>query len=291
MRAAKEVGAGSIAGMASLVVCYPMDIVRTRLQTTDATRFKGVLDCFVQTVKNEGFLALYKGMASPLAAQALQKAIMFGAYGAAQRMIQQHKIQKSPSGDQQLTIGELFVCGMVAGAANTVVAAPIELVRNRLMVQYHSLGSGSHYSGPLDCFKQIIKEKGIVGLWKGLGPTLLRDAPGVGAWYACFEITRRMLIPEGKTARDVGFAGLLVSGAMAGVGYWVTAFPQDTIKSVMQTDKDGRYRNSLHCAVQLVKEGGLARLYRGFMMGITRGIPGAATTFTTYGMVMKLIER
>jgi hypothetical protein len=101
----------------------------------------------------------------------------------------------------------------------------------------------------------------------------------------------------------------------------VTAFPQDTIKSVMQTDKSGKYRNMVHCAQELFRldatfllwssracvhycvlcandgapfapcrEGGVQRFYRGFLMGITRGIPGAAATFATYSAVMNAIS-
>lgn len=194
-KTAKDLFAGSVAGMVSLAVCYPLDIVRTRLQTTDASRFNGVIDCFAKTVKGEGFLALYKGMSSPLAAQALQKAIMFGAYGAAQRFIVGRRDRGTTS--SPLTTFELFLCGMFAGSVNTVVAAPIELVRNRLMTQYHAKAAAASgaadatfYTGPIDCCKKIVQQHGLRGLWRGVGPTLLRDGPGVGAWYASFEYVK-----------------------------------------------------------------------------------------------------
>ncbi|ELR14052.1 carrier superfamily protein [Acanthamoeba castellanii str. Neff] len=293
-KTAKDLFAGSVAGMVSLAVCYPLDIVRTRLQTTDASRFNGVIDCFAKTVKGEGFLALYKGMSSPLAAQALQKAIMFGAYGAAQRFIVGGRDRGTTSSPQPLSTFELLLCGMFAGSVNTVVAAPIELVRNRLMTQYHAKAASgaadaTFYTGPIDCCKKIVQQHGLRGLWRGVGPTLLRDGPGVGAWYASFEFVKRLLIPEGKTAKDLGFSRLLLAGAAGGVGYWVTAFPQDTIKSVMQTDKAGKYRNMAHCAQELFREGGVPRFYRGFLMGITRGVPGAAATFATYSIIMDAI--
>jgi solute carrier family 25 carnitine/acylcarnitine transporter 20/29 len=179
--------------MVSLALCYPLDIVRTRLQTADASRFSGVVDCFVKTVKGEGFLALYKGMSSPMAAQALQKAIMFSAYGAAQRFIVDRRSAARDLQRQVLTTPELFLCGMFAGSVNTVVAAPIELVRNRLMTQYHAKAATDaatsihHYTGPIDCCRKIVQRHGLRGLWRGIGPTLLRDGPGVGAWYASFE--------------------------------------------------------------------------------------------------------
>jgi len=44
-----------------------------------------------------------------------------------------------------------------------------------------------------------------------------------------------------------------------------------------------------HCGTELVKEHGWKRLYRGFSLGIYRGIPGAACTFTTHALVFKAI--
>jgi hypothetical protein len=41
----------------------PLDTIKVRLQL-DSGRFNGAVDCAVQTIKNEGFLALYKGEAS-----------------------------------------------------------------------------------------------------------------------------------------------------------------------------------------------------------------------------------
>jgi len=210
--AVKDLFAGSLAGMASLVVCYPLDIVRTRLQTAEAGRFTGVVDCFVQTVRGEGPLALYKGMASPLAAQVLQKAVMFWGYGLAQRYLLSLRTRRQPAAAHkevalppQLATWELYLCGVFAGSVNTVVATPVELVRNRLMVQYHQHGRRPAlqpqpqaaaaadtplYTGPIDCARRIVREQGMRGLWRGFGPTLLRDGPGVGAWYAAFEVTK-----------------------------------------------------------------------------------------------------
>lgn len=60
-----------IASMGSAVASTPIDVVRTRLMNQRRTRtaggrlsphiYTGSIDCLLQTVKNEGFLALYKG--------------------------------------------------------------------------------------------------------------------------------------------------------------------------------------------------------------------------------------
>ena len=42
------------------------DTIKVRLQTTDKSKFKGPLDCLVQTVRNEGVRGVYKGATPPL---------------------------------------------------------------------------------------------------------------------------------------------------------------------------------------------------------------------------------
>ena len=51
-----------LGGMASLVVGYPLDTVKVRLQTDDKRAYTGGFDCFKKIIKNEGPLALFRGM-------------------------------------------------------------------------------------------------------------------------------------------------------------------------------------------------------------------------------------
>ncbi len=49
-----ELMSGTVGGVASIVVCHPLDTIRVRMQTGEAGRFKGVADCVRQTAINEG---------------------------------------------------------------------------------------------------------------------------------------------------------------------------------------------------------------------------------------------
>jgi hypothetical protein len=59
--------AGSISGIASTVVMYPMDVIRTKMQR-DGGRPLSVLR---QTIQHGGLRAIYTEMTIPLAAQAI----------------------------------------------------------------------------------------------------------------------------------------------------------------------------------------------------------------------------
>jgi solute carrier family 25 citrate transporter 1 len=58
--------ASVLAGTASVYGNTPIDVVKTRMQGLDATRYKGTLDCAAQIMRNEGPRAFYKGATARL---------------------------------------------------------------------------------------------------------------------------------------------------------------------------------------------------------------------------------
>lgn len=140
--AVKDIGAGTSAGIVSVLVCHPLDTIRVRLQTAPSGRFSGVADVVRQTVRSEGPLALYKGMAFPLAAQGLQKATMFVSFGLARRFMLEKGVA-APG--QPLPLSAVFLCGSFAGVCNTLVANPFEL--GQLAAAFRAEAPALEFSG------------------------------------------------------------------------------------------------------------------------------------------------
>ena len=73
---ATRLGCGALAGTTGQTVAYPFDVVRRRLQVSGwagaqslhadhghAVAYRGMVDCFVRTIREEGVGALFKGLA------------------------------------------------------------------------------------------------------------------------------------------------------------------------------------------------------------------------------------
>ncbi|EKU21566.1 hypothetical protein NGA_0360510, partial [Nannochloropsis gaditana CCMP526] len=243
INARKQVLAGSIAAFVSTLVCHPIDVLRTELQTTQETLT--ARECLRRIWRAEGMQGFYKGLSAPLAAQAVYKAIIFGTNSTAQQLLlaRTKKRPRPPSSNLSppcLSYPEIFLCGALSGGVNALVVTPVELVRNRLVVSH------GVYSGPRDCVGQAWRGGGFRGLWNGLLPTLCRDGPGVGAWFLAFAAGKDGLLAWKKSTKGLrggkreageeklGVGGLLLAGSGAGVAFWTVALPFDTVKSVMQ---------------------------------------------------------
>ncbi|PUZ58752.1 hypothetical protein GQ55_5G533500 [Panicum hallii var. hallii] len=78
---------GGIAGVASWVCCYPLDVVKSRLQASPAARYRGVVDCFRRSVREEGLPVLWRGLGTAVARAFVVNGAIFSAYELALRFL------------------------------------------------------------------------------------------------------------------------------------------------------------------------------------------------------------
>lgn len=270
---AVDFAAGCLGGCAGVIVGHPFDTIKVRLQTQDGLshRYKGAIDCFRSLLRTEKVSGLYRGMSSPMAGVALVNAVVFGVYGYSQKRL----------GDDIWAHG---ASGALAGAVQSIISSPIELAKTRLQIQGES-GGRALYKGPVDCLRQLLRVEGFRGAFRGLGSTILRDAPGFGVYFASYEQMLR--------AGASGPASLMAAGGLAGVFSWMACYPMDVLKSRLQVDGmrgPRRYKGLLDCAVQSYRQEGLAVFTRGLNSTLLRAFPTNAAIFTVVTWVIRLCD-
>ena len=83
--------------------------------------------------------------------------------------------------------------GCTAGATESVVVVPFELVKIRLQDK----ASAGKYKGPMDVVAQIIKNEGVLGMYNGLESTFWRHVVWNGGYFGCiFQV--RSLLPKAE---------------------------------------------------------------------------------------------
>uniref|UniRef100_A0AAV1V4W6 Mitochondrial carrier n=1 Tax=Peronospora matthiolae TaxID=2874970 RepID=A0AAV1V4W6_9STRA len=275
-----DLTAGTIGGIAGVVVGQPFDTVKVRLQT-HSKHYNGALDCARQTLKHEGTLGFFKGMTSPVVGSAATNAVMFAVYEQTLKMIANDVLQAP-------TLTSVFLAGAVGGFWQTIPLAPAELIKCRLQVQDGR--TSTQYRGPMDCIRHILKVKGTRGLFLGFTCTQWREVPSFAVYFWLYEYTKRKMIAGGINPTP----SMLTAGGVAGVASWVVSYPFDVIKSAIQTlpvnHKPGEHKIAYQ-ARQLYRLGGWRIFFSGLGTACVRAFPCNAVTFYGYEKSSELLKR
>jgi solute carrier family 25 carnitine/acylcarnitine transporter 20/29 len=135
------------------------------------------------------------------------------------------------------------------------------------------------YSGPWQCFVNILRHEGFRGLYRGISSPLVGGAVETGINYSIFQAVLSQLdfLPE-------HFA-VPVSAATAGFFLSFVVSPVELIKCRMQlgaADKTHSYTGAWDCTKQVLKSEGPKGLLRGLYGTMCREMPGNAVYFETY---------
>lgn len=305
------------ASLFSTVVGFPLDSIKTRMQTHP---FKGIVDCTKKTVKHEGIKGLFRGVTAPLLSTSFSKSLGVSLYTATKpyaALLQKYTIKplESSATDSHrkqnviLAINNApvsFASGFTAGAGTSLFACPFEFTK--LFQQLYILMQGELHLNPRrmpkttwQVAKQIRRYEGILGLYSGYKFHLLRDAFGSGLYFSIYE-TSKILI-QGFASSDGTIAGtnipmgtlsITLAGAMSGIFSWILVFPIDTVKSLTQRDIVSNIIREL--ARKPPKPLLLRKLtfptrkmYRGLSVSVTRSVITSVAFFSCFEYLMKHI--
>lgn len=203
----------------------------------------------------------------------------------------------------------------LAGACVGFILCPTELVKCRLQVQAKDLMHGAehtHYAGPLDCVRKILKNEGIHGLFRGGTATMMRETFGNMLFFTTYETTRYHLFTcfgldpnrangsqtseaapsQSMVANTLLETGIgIVTGGLAGVAFWSGVLPFDVAKTRIQTSRNlSTSRNPLHHLQLIYKQAGIRGLYAGIGPTLTRAFPANAAAIVAWELTARLLH-
>ncbi|MED6133930.1 Mitochondrial arginine transporter bac2 [Stylosanthes scabra] len=73
---------GGLAGVSSWIFSYPLDVIKTRIQsqTPHCSKYNGILDCLQKSIKEEGYFVLWRGLGTAVARAFIVNGAVFSAY-------------------------------------------------------------------------------------------------------------------------------------------------------------------------------------------------------------------
>ncbi|OAJ36963.1 hypothetical protein, variant [Batrachochytrium dendrobatidis JEL423] len=136
---------------------------------------------------------------------------------------------------------------------------------------------------------QIVQREGFLSLYKGLGAVTAGIVPKMSIRFSSFEYYKESLAKrEGGTASS---ASIFLAGLGAGATESVLVVtPMDVVKIRLQAQHHSmtdptdipKYRNAAHCMYVMVREEGIASLYKGVNLTVLRQGTNQAANFTVY---------
>lgn len=279
-----SVAAGLIGGLAGLAVGHPFDTVKVRLQSRElASRYRGTLNCFLSTIREEKFVGLYKGMASPAAGVGAVNAIVFGSYTYIMQYQAQMKGITYDESRQDAPLQHVFLAGMGSGIVSSFITCPMELAKVQLQNQ---TSNASVVKGPFDCIKKMYKVGGLRYCYKGMTPTMLREL-SFGPYFVTYEIISRYLSQQ-NGGQELSGPGVIFAGGFAGIAAWCSTYSADVVKTRMQSEPH-RYKGFFDCVKHCYYEEGWRIFFRGLTPTILRAFPSNAATFAAYTWTMNAL--
>lgn len=280
---ARNAAASTMGASVVALLVTPLDVAKVRMQAhvcpvggsmpcADPAHPNGTVDMMRRIVRADGVRGLWRGLTPTLILAVPTTGFYFTLYEA----MRSH-------------------CGMsplVAGASARVVAAtvasPLELARTQLQAgTSHGNKDANKPKGRsgganvLHVLRNVRNSNGTLALWRGLFPTLLRDAPFSAIYWNAYEQLRHGDIPALNNP--------LTAGIAAGSTAAFCTTPADVVKTRRQaaTGNIGGGNTVRNIIRQIYETEGLRGFFRGAAPRLAKIAPSSAIMMGSYEMFRK----
>ncbi|XP_055335632.1 mitochondrial glutamate carrier 1-like [Paramacrobiotus metropolitanus] len=291
---------GGIAGIIGVSCVFPIDLVKTRLQNQqtgpDGKRmYNNMYDCFKKTLRAEGFRGMYRGSAVNIILVTPEKAIKLTGND-----FFRHKLAVNG----KLPIEREMLAGAGAGLCQIVVTTPMELLKiqlqdaGRVASQAATSGNGAAaVSAPKasTIAMNLLRTKGIVGLYKGTAATMLRDVAFSVVYFPLFARLNSMGPKKHPGSDEAPFWYSFICGLSSGAFAAVFVTPADVVKTRLQLLKraagERQYSGVVDAFANIVRYEGVSALFKGAVPRAIVIAPlfGIAQTVYFLGIAEKLL--
>ena len=232
--------------------------------------------------EKNGVKRLYSGLGSSLYGQLVIQAVYYYFYSLARKVAT--RVTGAESGGIHSAI-----CASIAGSIGAVVTNPIWVVSTRQI----KTGSKKTLAEEL---RELYKEEGLAGWYKGLGPALLLVSnPTIQ--YGVFE-KLSIILRAAKAAKSAGLTSLEIFflSAIAKVCSTLCTYPYIMAKTTLQSqtssdDPDTQYTDAFSCMKGVLAKEGVQGLYAGINSKIWQSVLTASLMFVLHSKILSLVRR
>lgn len=265
--------------MMATSIVQPLDLIKTRMQLSGemgkAATHTNTFNALQNVIRHEGVGSLYKGLSAALFRQATYTSTRMGVYMTLQDMLRDE--QGNPPG-----FFKLLLSAMAAGGIGAVVGTPAEVALIRMTSDGRlPPDQRRNYKNVFDALARVSREEGVISMWKGCSPTVIRAIVLNAAQLSVYSEAKKKLLATGHFQQNVWLH--LPASIISGFVCTVVSLPVDIIKTRIQTMRviNGvpEYLGPLDCVRKTTASEGLLSLWKGFSPYFSRLAPHSVLTF------------
>ncbi|KAJ8591763.1 mitochondrial carrier [Rhizopogon salebrosus TDB-379] len=271
--------AGTTAGAIEAFVTYPTEFVKTRSQF--GGQRESPLTILRTTLRDKGVSGLYSGCLALVIGNSVKAGVRFVSYDHFKSML------ADPQGN--VSAPKSLLAGLGAGMTEAIIAVtPSETIKTKMIddakrpnPQYRGLAHGT---------MSIIRQDGILGIYRGLFPVMMRQGANSAVRFTTYTTLKQFVQGTTRPGRQLPPGITFAIGAVAGLVTVYSTQPLDVIKTRMQSlSARQQYRNSFHCAYRILTEEGILRFWNGTTPRLARLVMSGGIVFTVYEKIISVI--
>ncbi|GAB6029151.1 hypothetical protein CHUAL_004928 [Chamberlinius hualienensis] len=256
---------GAAAGMSVDLTLFPLDTLKTRLQSENGFAASG------------GFRGVYRGIGSALMGSAPNAALFFVTYDTMKKLLQPHFSESSQSivHMSSAALGEVVAC---------IVRVPVEVVKQRTQA---SPNHSSYYM-----LKKTLNNEGFRGLYRGYISTVSREIPFAFIQYPLWELFKKSWSSSQNRYVD-SWQAAICGAAAGGISAAITT-PLDVAKTRIMLAEKGSLTakgNIIQVLTAVSAERGIKGIFAGIVPRVMWISIGGSVFFGVYEKSKSLLER
>nr|KAJ3418210.1 hypothetical protein HK105_000192 [Polyrhizophydium stewartii] len=226
----------------------------------------GTLRQMAAIVRSEGIRALWRGLTPTLILSVPSTAVYYAGYD-----LLRANLGAALSRVNAEDYAPLF-SGAIARTFSATVISPIELVRTRMQAGDKSMAEIVRGVG------STVRVHGIGSLWRGLAPTLWRDAPFSAMYWFGYEFFKARVVQRDANGRATNeMLASFISGSLSGTLAAIATHPFDVAKTIQQVAQTSGPHGAEAPSMSFVFRGVLEQSgWRGLFVGLAPRIAKVA---------------
>ena len=187
------------------------------------------------------------------------------------------------------------LAGAGAGALTKTIVAPLERIKILFQIQgmQGKMGEHTKYRGLRQSIGLIVREEGVLALWRGNGANCVRVVPVYALKFSFNDAFKDMVRADQRSGTDdLSVTQRMMAGTLAGLCQTTITYPLELIRTRLSLGaalSGIEYKGIVDCLKQTVRHEGITALYKGIGPTYVSGAPYVGLQMTFFDVYKLLL--